>query len=162
MNEKIELPIKIESVRWGTKEFDKHSRGVGWYLGIGAILLLILAYTIYSKNWLLGVLVIMIGVSLYFSGRMDPKNIECVIDESGVKIKDKQFEYNQLKTFWFSRTEENIKLNFITIFRFLPVISVNITNELEPKIRKALTQVIPESENKKEDWIDRIGRILKV
>ena len=162
MNEEIVGSVKIEPIKWVAKEFDRHNRSMGWYLGIGAVLLAVLAYTIYFKSWLLCVLVVMVGVALYFSGKMEPKDIECTIDEKGIKIGDKQFEYAQLKTFWFSKTEDSLKLNLITIFRFMPVISVSITNDLRPKINEALIQVMPESENKKEDWIDRISRILKV
>ena len=154
--------VNITKVEWETEEFDKHKRGAGWYLGLGTILLLALVYTIYIRQWLLSSLIIMIGVSLYLSGRIKPNKIKCSINESGVSIGDKQFGYDQLKTFWFSRTEEGIKLNLITIFRLMPVVSIKITNELEPKIREALVSVIPESKNKKEDWIDRAGRILKV
>ena len=153
---------KTGLVEWETEEFDKHERSTVWYLGFGTILLLALAYTVYIGQWLLSALIVMVGVSIYLSGRIKPNKIKCLINERGVSIGDKQFGYDQLKTFWFSKTEEGIKLNLITIFRLMPVVSIKITNELEPKIREALMSVIPESKNKKEDWIDRAGRILKV
>ena len=160
--QEIKQQIKIEPISWEAEEFDIPKRNIGWYVVVGAMLIILLVYTIYVNYWILSAVIVMVGVVFYLTGNLKPRTMEYLINETGIQIGDKVFSYDQLKTFWFSRSEGAVKLNLISIFHLMPVISIRVTNELENKIRETLIQVLPESKNKREDWIDRINRILKI
>jgi len=160
--EEVKQPVEINPIEWETESFESHHRDWRWYLVAAVLLLLVLAYAIYSHRWLLSAVVVMVGVALYLSGRMSPEKISCRIDNQGVKVGDKLFTYDQIKSFWISKTVDTIKLNLISVQRFMPVISLLLLSGMEEAVRAALGSRLPESSNRKDDWIDRIGRILRI
>ncbi|MBN2585053.1 hypothetical protein JXA59_00155 [Patescibacteria group bacterium] len=160
--QEVKKPVQIEPIEWESANFETHRRGWSWYLIVAIVLLLVLIYTIYIGRWLLVGVVVMVGVALYLSGRMSPEKVSCRIDNDGMTIGNRTFVYDQLKTFWISKSKEATKLNIISIQRFMPVISLGITDELGERIRGALGNRLPESKNQQEDLIDRINRFLKI
>jgi hypothetical protein len=162
MEQEVKQPTNIQPVEWEADSFEMHRRSMGWYVLVSAILLLILATTIYFRNWMLGGVVLMVGIVWYLSGRLRSVKVNYLIDDGGLTVGSKLLTYEQLKTFWISKTTDQIKLNIISTFRFMPVISILVTSDLVEPIRKALLVKIPESENRGDDWIDRINRFLKV
>lgn len=154
---------KIKDISWEAKEFDVHKRDAKWYVVMVAVLLLVIIYTIYIKQWLLTGVVVMIGVVLYLSGTMKPKRIKYVVSSAGILIGDKLFEYSSgLKTFWFSDTDGEIKLNLISTIKLMQVISIKVPSGKKDEIRNVLLKFLPESDNKGEDWIDKINRFIKI
>jgi len=152
----------IQPIEWETESFETHQRGWSWYVVVIIILLAVLAYTIYLRRWVLAGVTVMVGVVLYLSGRLRSEKIKCRIDSQGIAVGEKVFPYEQLKTFWISQSAGQLKLNLITTFRFMPVISVMITAELMDRLRQTLGGKLPEAPNRGEDWIDRINRWLKI
>ena len=162
MNQNNLQSDKIEPIQWEAEEFETHTRDTKWYIIVSCILLLALAYTIWISHWVLSAVVVMVGVVLYLSGRLKPRIIKYMIDSQGVKVGDRIFQYNELKTFWFSTSHKITKLNLISIFKLMPVISISIQGDMKEKIKNILSQFLPESQNRGEDWIDRINRFLKI
>jgi hypothetical protein len=162
MEEEVKKPVEIEPIEWETESFETHQRGWSWYVLVIVILLAALAYTIYLHRWVLTGVTVMVGVVLYLSGRLRSERIKCRIDGQGIAVGERVFPYEQLKTFWISQSASQLKLNLITTFRFMPVISVMITAELMDRLRQTLGGKLPEAPNRGEDWIDRINRWLKI
>lgn len=160
--QEIKQQTRIEPISWEAKEFDVPKRSIEWYIIISIILIALLVYTIYISYWILSAVIVVVSVVLYLVGSLKPRTMKYLINEAGIQIGDKVFSYDQLKTFWFSRSEDGIKLNLISTFHLMPVISIYVTKELENKIRETLIKVLPESKNESEDWVDRINRILKI
>jgi len=162
MNQSNLQSNKIQPIYWEAEEFEIPTRGIKWYIFVTGILLLALAYTIWISHWILSAVVVMVGVVLYLSGNLKPRVIKYMIDSQGVKVGDRVFQYNELKTFWFSNSHKITKLNLISIFKLMPVISIKIPSDMKEKIKNILSEFLPETQNKGEDWIDRINRFLKV
>ena len=162
MEEGVKKSIEIEPIEWEAESFETHRRGWSWYLIMVAALLLVLVFAIYTHRWLLSGVVVMVGVALYLSGRMSPEKVNCRIDNQGLAIGGKLFLYDQMKSFWISQAAGVAKLNVISVQRFMPVTSLMLPAGIEEKIRKVLGSKLPESTNQKEDWIDRINRILRI
>ncbi|MBU1083140.1 hypothetical protein KKE14_01750 [Patescibacteria group bacterium] len=154
---------QISSVEWEAEEFETHPRDLNWYVVRGGLLLPVVVYFIYIKNWILLATALMLGVVLFLTGKLKSKILRCKVDGSGVTINDKALSYDQLKTFWFSNIKGAIKLHLISTFKLMTVISLNISNiESENKIRSILSQFLPESKNKGEDLVDKVNRFLKL
>jgi len=150
-------------ITWEANEFESHARGMGWYVLVSAVLVLFLAYTLYTHRWILSAVVVMVGVVLFLSGRLQPRRVAYQIDQAGFTMGEQTLTYEQLKTFWFSRPRRaSATLNLISTMRVMPVISVKIPMDMVGKAKVVLGQHLPESSNQGEDWIDRLNRWLKV
>jgi len=162
MEQETKQLVEVQPIEWESDNFETHRRGWSWYLIAVAILLLVLIYTIYSGRWLLAGVVVMVGVVLFLSGRMSPEKVSCRIDDQGITIGNRTYLYDQIKTFWISKTAGTAKLNMISTQRFMPVISLLIKAGSEEMIRSAFGGRVPESKNQQEDVIDRINRFLRI
>ncbi len=154
---------EIKPINWEAREFDTYTRDAKWYVVAIAVLLLAIIYTIYIQYWILTGVVIMVGVALYLSGTLKPKQIKYIVNNTGITIGDKLFTYdNDLKTFWFSDVDGEIKLNLISTIKLMTVISIKVPSDKKDSIRNVLLKFLPESDNKGEDWLDKINRFIKV
>ena len=163
MNQNNLQSEKIETISWEAREFDIYKRDAKWYVIVVTILLLVIMYTIYIKYWMLTGVAIMVGVVLYLSGTLKPKQIKYIVNNTGIFIDDKLFTYNSdLKIFWFSNVNRIVKLNLISTIKLMPVISIKVPSDKKDKIRNVLLKFLPESDNEGEDWIDKINRFIKV
>jgi len=152
-----------ELAEWEAEEFEIQPRNLSWYAIRGGLLLLVAAYLVYIKNWILLATVLMLGMVFFLAGRLKPRILHCSISKSGVAVGDKTFGYDQLKTFWFSNVKGATKLHLISTFKLMPVISLRTNNiDLESKIRAILSQFLPESKGRGEDLIDKVNRFLKL
>lgn len=150
-------------ISWEAQEFDVYKRDAKWYVIAITVLVLAIGYTIYIQYWILTAVAVMVGVVLYLSGTLKPKQIKYKIDNTGVSIGEKLFTYDAgLKTFWFSDVDGDIKLNLISTIKLMTVITIKVPIDKKEEIRKVLLEFLPESDNKGEDWIDKINRIIKV
>ncbi|OGB74283.1 hypothetical protein A2V68_00785 [candidate division Kazan bacterium RBG_13_50_9] len=152
----------VSPIEWEAAEFETHQRGAIWYVAAAIILILALVLTLYLRHWILSAVVVMVGVILYLSSSIRPRKLRYRIDASGIAVGGKAFGFDQLKAFWFVETPTGTTLNLISTLRLMPVISIRIEGTTKEKIRAVLAQVLPESRNKGEDWIDRINRLLRV
>ena len=154
---------KIKNINWEAKEFDTYKRDAKWYVVAIAILLLVIVYTIYVKYWILTGVAVMVGVVLYLSGTLKPKQIKYIVNDKGVFVDDRLFTFtNDIKTFWFSDVDGVIKLNLISTIKLMQVISIRVPKDKKDNIRNVLLKFLPESDNKGEDWIDKINRFMKI
>lgn len=152
----------VEPIVWQAEEFEIHQRSWIWYLVTTIVFAVLLIYTIYTRQWLLVAIVVVIGLILYLSNRIKPRLMQYRIDEQGLHINDRTFTFDQLKNFWFYDKAGRSYLSAISTFRLMPVITVQIDPELKSSIRTTLSKAVPESGRKDEDLVDKINRFLKV
>jgi len=154
--------ISLQPIVWQAEEFETHRRNWIWYLVTICAIVLVLIYTFYVRQWILTAVVVVIGLILYLSNRIKPRNMQYRIDGQGLHVNDKIFSFDQLKSYWFFDKDGKSYLNVISTFRFLPVITAQINPDLKDEIRAMLGAYVPESNRKDEDLVDKINRFLKV
>ncbi|MEA1909693.1 MAG: hypothetical protein U9M89_01545 [Patescibacteria group bacterium] len=152
----------IDLIEWKSREFQSQKRDWKWYAIVSVVLVLVIALALYFSQWLVAAVILMVGVVLFLSNRIAPRMMNYRIDENGVTINDHLVEYGSLKGFWVVYVENKVYLNLISTTRLAPVITAEIDEGKVESIKKALGKSIPELDEKNEDWIDKINRLLKV
>ncbi len=149
-------------IEWESVEFEVYRKDWRWYSVAAVIVVLLLAYVVYAKQWLFGIVVLVLMATIFIVGRVKPKSLHCRIDVTGITINDRTFPYDQLKMFWFHQVEDKFYLNLLSTSRTIPTISLAIPQDYQTKLRTTLSRFLPESDTRKNDFIDRLGRILKI
>ena len=152
----------FEPIVWESAQFEATKKDWRWYSIAAVVVILLLTYAVYARQWLFGVLIIALMAAIFIVDRVKPKMLSCRIDAAGVTINERAFPYDQLKLFWFHHVENKLYLNLLSTARTIPTISLTIPKDYQAKIRAALSKFLPESDTKKDDFVDRLGRILKI
>jgi hypothetical protein len=152
-----------ESISWSTPEYDKKDHTVDWYWTVGLVTLVAIALCIYFKDFLFGFL-LFIGIgTLTFLSTRDPQTIDITITYKGLKVRDQEYPWRNLKAFWVEeRPQHNGKthLLLITDRMYVPMIALPI-GDIDPEIlRKALTPHMKEEElqeNPSHTFLEMLG-----
>ena len=154
--------ISFAPIEWEATEFEMHQKGWWWYASVIILAALVIAYAIYAKQWLFGVTVLILAGVILFVDRIRPRLLKCRIDTVGLSVNDKSFTYDQLKLFWFYSADGHTYLRLLSTNRMMPTISLSIPPDRLDSIQTTLLKVLPESTDRKDDMIDKLGRILKI
>ena len=156
-----EKNIGNELFSWDANEFQAPSRSFLWYVVVWGVAVLAIAYAIYVQNWFLIGLVAMIVFSLHVLGRISPRKFTHIVTDKGVKVGDKLYSYDSLKSFWMVESGGEHTLNLITARKFDLLLTLQIDGGDVEKVRQILAEFLPEEEDRGEDTIDKITRFFK-
>lgn len=124
------------------------------------VLLGLLAYGLFSDNFLLGIITILLGLLFYLFERSQEEAFFFGITLDGVFIQDKVHEFEDLEDFWIfyepeGRKELSIKSNhWLFPFMHIPL------GETDPsQIRQILIEFLPE-EKHQETWLDLVEQYI--
>ena len=97
----------------------------------------------------------------YVYANKEPRTIKFKIDERGVEIDGKLYEFDTLSSFWvFYNPPEQKEISFRSKRTFLPYVRISLDDENPNEIRKFLLKFLPEkrhSESLIDIWMRRIG-----
>lgn len=149
-------------VEWTTPEFTYKPKHVDWYWGLGIIVLVIFVVSIVTRNFLLGILVLLAGGLLFFFSKKQPDFITCEISDQGIKINNSLYPYNNIVSFWIGANIYGEPILFLHIKRPIsPVVILPVHPELNlPDLRDVLLQYLAEVEHEEpfgHKLSDRIG-----
>jgi len=140
-------------------EFDKNPKGVLWYL-IALIAGIILGFIAFvTKNYTFGVIIVLFGAIIIIRGIRTPRLISLIIDDRGISLGNKFWEYKDIKNFSVFVSGDRSYFIFTPIGKYQLSIKVPVksTGEIESKLINSLTQV-----EYQEPFIDGLVRILKI
>jgi len=140
----MEEKMEKQKIEWETTLSLNKERDIGWYLTFGIILIILLIYALFSKNFLFA-LILILGAILIVKQPIDRK-IKCLLDDEGFKIvnENKIYEYEDIENFYiFENTNELTQLH-ILVFNFkkriIPHLKINIPKEKTEEIKNFLIQ----------------------
>jgi len=84
---------------WNVPEYDQHERGTSWYVVAGVVVGLLIVYSYWSQNFLFGIIVTLTAIILFLRHYYQPQEVACAIDEEGIDIGEKRYDYNDLDHF---------------------------------------------------------------
>ncbi|KKT87017.1 MAG: hypothetical protein VE97_C0008G0002 [candidate division Kazan bacterium GW2011_GWB1_45_10] len=152
----------VNSIVWQAAEFETHIRDWRWYAVFSLLWVVLIGYSIYSRQWMLLASVVVVGSLLLFSNRIRPRQMTYRIDSAGLSINNKLYLFEQLKNYWFHVKDGKVYLNLVSTSKFMPTITIRIDQFNQESIQTVLAKFLPMSEHTDEDWIDKINRFLKV
>lgn len=145
---------------WKAKYFVHFTKGVGWYTIFTIAMVLIMLGALYYRQWLLAGVIAAGMFAIYSFSKQKPPERQYRIDNSGIQIGRKKFDYQEIKSFWLVATPEANLLYLQLTKRFLPPEMINLGQNDPVKVRKILSQHLPE-EMKSETLIDRFNRWIR-
>lgn len=97
-----ESPFFTTLVEWDALEFEPDVSKVLGLLGSGALLVLAGIVTLFFKNWLLAVFLLIAGGLVGSYAFRPPRRMAMAVTSRGVKIADRLYEFDDLQSFWIS------------------------------------------------------------
>ncbi len=164
-NKKQEKIKKGEEIlSWTFPEYEKHQRGKYWYLSVFVLGSLLFVYCLKTSNFLFAIIIVMVGLILFFSHKNNPLKIKFSILKNGILLDDKFYPYLDLEGFWIVYDPPEVKRLYIiknNIFKTYFSIPFKDISPLE--IREILSQYLEEDLTKDgEAFSDAFGRIFKI
>lgn len=157
-----EKPKKPASmiISWEAQRFENVERHPRWHLIIFVVLVGLLAYGLFTDNFLLSIISILVGLLIYMFEKMEPRNYKFGITPEGVFAHDKIYEYSHLEDFWiFYEPGGRKELSLKSEKTFMPYIHVPLGDANPTKVRKALIKFLPELEHE-ESFVDALERFF--
>lgn len=158
------LPMP-ESISWEVPEYHPHNRDKRWYYIAGTASAAILAYSLFTGNFLLAVIIILIGIVVLIQDAQEPDNLVFSMNHDGIMIGKKMYDFTELKDFAIIyRPKENTKNLY---FEFKSAVKHRLTIPLDKMnplpIRKFLLQYLPENKERINiPFSEGFGRLLKL
>ncbi|MDP2676536.1 MAG: hypothetical protein Q8O83_02540 [bacterium] len=146
---------------WQAPEYLYYQKGGGWYAALGGLTLILLVLAYLLNNFLFGVLIIVSSFALALYGARRPKIVIFGITVQGLRIEDRLYPYENIKSFWVNDGPPRPK-EMTIIFRkgIMPRLSVPLGNADPNEVRNTLIKYIRE-EQQEEAFADTLGRYLR-
>lgn len=139
----------LKEIVWRAPEFEYHAKGAAWYwlsLGIAALLL---AFSVWQKNLLFALFVVIAEAAILYWARRVPKTLEFRINSSGIAIGHiKFYAYEELEGVLIREavSHRGAELILKTQSRLNPYRKINIQEKDIPDIKKLLPSSLKEIE----------------
>jgi hypothetical protein len=145
---------------WRAPEFEVSSRDHKWYIYVTTVLLVIIAYAIFTNGLIMAITFILIGMVGYIYIHKEPRVLDFALTEDGVVAGREIYVFDNLKSFWIFYEENDLQvISFHTSSYLLPYIHVPIHDQDPAAIREILLDYL--SEEKHEPGImEVLDRIL--
>ena len=152
--------LEAQQIEWEAPEYEFRKKSPDWFWALGIIIAALIFSAIIFKNILFAILAIVGGFSLALYGARKPKIVSFSISPRGIKINDKIYYYDDLKSFWINYDPPHKKELLIESKKtFVPHIAI-ILGEADPMaVREYLLKFLKE-ERIEESLITTIAKLL--
>ena len=159
MNTNVDLrDIHIQPFSWTAYEYNHIPRSIDWFWGLGLLTIVGAIAAIYFGNYLFAIFILVAGFVLILLNLRHPQEIEFKINQEGITVAGKIYEYKDIKG--FTVLEKNSpKLLIETTQYFLPVITLPIPSDHTKTIRATLSDILPELELKESHTVILIEKL---
>ncbi|MBU0455916.1 MAG: hypothetical protein KKA99_03980 [Gammaproteobacteria bacterium] len=150
-------------ISWKIKEYQQYERKRGWYITAGIIGFGLLAYAVWTFNFLFAFIIILFGIIIYLQTKKKPEDVTVNVTEDGLEIGDTFFPYSTIEKFWIIFEPPEVKNLYLNINRVLrPEISIDLGKANPIKVRDALLTYLEEDlEQEDESGPDYLSRQMK-
>jgi len=149
-------------VGWKAPEFETYDRTVLYYVVLAVMFLAIIGYAIYTKDWfVIGIFVILAGFLLWYQ-RKTPAEKTYRITQLGLYEDNKFYQYNEIFSYWFLIDGKYKTLNIIFAKKYLPQLTILLADTDPVKVRSVLSKYIPEENTRTETVLDRLVRLFRL
>ncbi|HSX28004.1 MAG TPA: hypothetical protein VLF60_00970 [Candidatus Saccharimonadales bacterium] len=148
-------------VSWEAAEFIQHAKGTGWFVALGVFAVVILAIGIFVlKDWFAtaGFVVMLVAIAVV-AGR-PPRVLKYALDESGVHIGDKFYDYEEFQSFGVLQEATLWSVILMPSARFKPAVTIYFEQAKGEEIVDILGQFLP-MEKHQPDLVDRLATKIR-
>lgn len=167
MPKKIEENLNIGEIlhEWSIPEYEQHERNRAWYIIMGVVGTILIAYSLLSSNFLFSLVLILFIIIIFLQSHQEPIIIPFRITDLGVIVNDRFYQYSELNEFYIIyNPEEGLKMLYLeTAGNFTPRLRVPLMDNDPNEIRITLRSFMEENIGKEEEpFSDMIGRKWRI
>lgn len=150
-------------VEWQFPETPQYERGSRWYFFSGALLVVLLGYALFTKNFLFGIILVLFAV-LFFIVNSSGRIIRIAITDDGMVLGKKIYGYDDMEKFWIIYDPTEVKNLYIQLKSFLtPRLIISLEDQNPNEVRAALSRFVREDLHEEEEPpMDTLTRRLKL
>jgi len=150
-----------KKLEWTALEYEEKERGNDWFWALGVIILASSVASFIYKNYFFSLFLIVSGVLLFIFATKKPDLVFYELNEKGLKMRNRIFPYENIKSFWVQKDEMKPTLFIRSERLFIPILSVPIEENFAEEIKTImLSNNVPEEEMKEhlsEKIMDSLG-----
>ncbi len=149
------------NISWQAPEFKAYEKNTGWYVTLFAVGILVIGFFVIQKDLFAAITMAIITGCVFFFSKQRPEIIDISLSTKGVHYGNLHFPYKQLKSFWIVNTENHKTLNIITTTYVNNLLILELEDQNTDEIREFLYKFLPEHEESKETFAQRLMHHLK-
>ncbi|MDP3052745.1 MAG: hypothetical protein Q8N22_02170 [bacterium] len=150
LNKNIRRETKADNeITWQAPAFKYYHKDVSWYWMSFIIAILLMAFAILQKNFLFAVFIFLAEISVLILARRQPELLKFKIDDKGVTVIDKTYQFNDLEKFCLRPDMEDKNFEELILKRkthFNPYLKIFIDIKVSSQVRDILSQKLTEEE----------------
>ena len=152
---------KTTTVSWEAEEYIQHDKNTGWYVGLIAVGLALVALSVWLKWWSFTALIVLAFVSLLIYVLRPPRKIKYTINSKGLLEGEKLYSFEEYRAFGILQDDTNFAIVLMPRKRFSPSVTVYFPKEKGEEIVDMFGARLP-MEEVKLDAIDKIVKKLRI
>lgn len=149
-------------IKWRAPEFEYRRKNASWYLLSILAALAVIGLSVWQRNFLLAVFIVIAEILFLFWGNKEPEIVDIVLNEKGLSIgSGKFYPFADLQTFGVGETDDEWSTVVLTFKRTLkPTTQVMVPRGRAEEVTRALGGALERVEVK-ETLTDALERFFK-
>jgi hypothetical protein len=136
-------------IHWQAAEYVSYEKDKKWYLYISLVLIIIVAYAVFTNSPVMAITFILIGVVGYIFLNRKPKIIDFSILNDGITSGKNLYEFENIESFWiFYEPPHTRVISLHMRGTIMPFIHIHIGDADPIEIRRILMEYLPEIKQK--------------
>lgn len=148
-------------VTWEGQEYVTHEKNGGWYVGLVAVGLLLVAASIWLKWWSFTVLVVVSVVALIVYAVRPPRKISYSLSAKGLDEGQRHYNFEDFKSFGVLQDGKRFAIVLRPRKRFSPSVTVYFPEAQGEQIVDMFGLRLP-MEEVQLDFLDKIVKFLRI
>ncbi|MEA3355312.1 MAG: hypothetical protein U9Q63_02395 [Patescibacteria group bacterium] len=158
---KIEKPVELKSLlKWKAAVRPFKKRDKDYYTTIAAIVFLLAVILLFLKEWLLIAVLVALMFVAYVLATVEPEKTEHEITTRGIVTGAKNYPWEDLKAFWFSKKWKDTILNIDTDLKFPRRLMMLTGKQTQNQIKDILSKYV-QFEIPEETFMDKSAKWLQ-
>lgn len=151
-------------IEWLVPEYREHNRSRRWYLVAGGILVLLLAFCLFTANFLFALIIIIASIIIILQDKHQAPKIPFAITEGGIALGAQFYDYAKLQSFWLYYEPDEAKTLFLEFKnKIRPRLAIPLFNKNPLHVREHLLEFLNEDVAKENEPIsEQLSRLLKI
>ncbi|MFA5127852.1 MAG: hypothetical protein WC457_02500 [Patescibacteria group bacterium] len=149
---------------WKINEYEKFDRSRRWYIIVGILAAVLIAYAVYSANYLFALIIVLFGIIIFLQEMNEPTELDFAICDTGIVIGSKFYSYSELEKYWIVYNPPGIKTVYFepkNVFKHRLSAPLDDIDPVE--MRAHLNQYLFEDLDQEDEPLsDRLGRLFKM
>lgn len=148
--------------QWTVSEYEKFPRSRRWLLLMSLAGLLLIAFGIFTANYLFALIIILFGIVLYLHELQEPITVPFALTDVGIVLGKKFYRYSEINNFWIIYNPPFTKTLYFSLDNVIRHRLQVSLQDYDPRpIREHLAQFLEEDLNQEEEPLtDQWARIL--